>query len=203
MLTLKNITLRRGENVLLQDMGVSLLPGCLSILRGGNGAGKTTLLKSIAGLVRYQGRMEWAGEAVADVPEFSDSLLYLGHENAIKLELSVWENIVFWANLHGTPELVPAALRYFDLEDRAETPCGLLSAGWRRRVALARFLAVPAQIWLMDEPFAHLDDATEKRVWGMMMSRLNQDGIIIIAHHGPVQLAPHQILDLPDWGPHV
>lgn len=110
-------------------------------------------------------------------------MLYLGHSNALKPEMTVEENVSFWSRLHDTEELAAAALRYFGLERFAGLPCGELSAGWRRKVALTRLMTVPAMLWLLDEPAAHLDGEGEERLAALIESKCANGGIVLMATH--------------------
>lgn len=201
MLTLEKLSGKRGDVVLFRDMNVQFAPGTVWMLQGANGSGKTTLLKILAGILKpAEGKIKWEGEDAHTHADFLSSFLYIGHENAIKLEMSVEQNIRFYAAIHGTCELVPSALNYFELESMASWPCHRLSAGWKRRVALAKLVAVPSLIWLLDEPFAHLDVAATKLVYALMLARVNQGGIIIAANHGESQISPCNMLELSGFG---
>mgnify|MGYP005728008911 CR=1 FL=1 len=110
-------------------------------------------------------------------------MLYIGHQNALKPELTVRSNILFWCNLYDTRELVDTALHYFGLEPFSDIPCGELSAGWQRKVALTRLITVPSAIWLLDEPMTHLDEEGEAQVKALITGKCGNGGIVLMSTH--------------------
>jgi heme exporter protein A len=161
------------------------------IVTGRNGAGKTSLLRMIAGLLRpAQGSFELAG---AD-PELSlpEQAHYLGHRDALKTSLSVAENLAFWGAYLGPAseksERIETALQAVGLADLVSLPAGYLSAGQRRRLSIARLIAAPRPVWLLDEPTAALDVAAQGRLADLMRAHLAGGGLIVAATHGPLGL---------------
>ncbi len=178
MISVKNLEYRRGERVILQNLDFAVKPGAGLVITGANGSGKTTVLKILAELVvPLHGEIEIPGD-----------ILYIGHKNAMKEELSVLENLEFWADLEGNEILVPASLAYFQLEDYADLPYKALSHGLQRRAALARLIFSPQKTWLLDEPFAHIDKETAQRLRNLIITRTEQGGIVILSSHQPVDL---------------
>ncbi len=158
------------------------------VVTGHNGAGKTTLLRLIAGLLEpAQGEIELSGGAAdASLPEQAH---YLGHRDALKPALTVLENLQFWyAFLGGRDAPAASALEPVGLAGLAGLPAGYLSAGQRRRLSVARLLAAPRPVWLLDEPTAALDSAGQQRLLGLMQAHLAGGGIIVAATHGPLGL---------------
>ncbi len=162
----------RQGRVLFAGVGVTLLEGGVLLVVGRNGCGKTTFLRCVAGLMPAQGSIEKP-----------DRLLYLGHADAVKPEATVLQNLLFWAELDGEAMLLPAAIQYFGLEPFLDMPCRLLSAGWKKRVALARLLTHPAALWIMDEPYAHLDEEGVALLGGLIQGRVRKGGAVIMAVH--------------------
>ncbi|MGA8158632.1 MAG: heme ABC exporter ATP-binding protein CcmA [Rhodoplanes sp.] len=186
----------RGGREVFSGLGFRVCAGEALVLTGPNGAGKTSLLRMIAGLLRpAAGRIELAGgEAELGVAEQAH---YLGHQDALKPSLTVRENLQFWARyLGGSDEALAGALTAVGLEELADLPAGYLSAGQRRRLSLARLLAVPRWLWLLDEPTAALDLAAQERLTALMREHLGGRGIIIVATHGPLGLDTAQNLRL-------
>lgn len=180
----------RGGRTVFAGLAFSVAAGEALLLTGPNGAGKTSLLRAIAGLVRLSAgfvRLDPA-DPERSVPEQSH---YLGHLDPIKRSLTVAENLRFWANMLGGGGLAPgAALARANLAALADLPAGFLSAGQRRRLAMARLLVADRPIWLLDEPTASLDTASQGLFTQAMRDRLATGGIVIAATHLP--------LDLPD-----
>lgn len=197
MLTCDNLTFRAGPHI-IAGLGFTLQPGAILHVQGINGCGKTTLLKTIAGLYPLDaGSISWNKETG---PLYQHApLSYIGHELGLKKELTVWQNLLFNAELYGSPELALAAIGFFGLEHFIDTPCYRLSAGWKKKTALARLLACPSDLWLLDEPDTNLDKETREKLEQLIHMRADQGGIIMCISH---QLTPHpfsKTLSLEDF----
>ena len=173
MLSCQDLTITIEDNIIFKDFGLSLLEGSIHLLRGKNGSGKTSLFKAIAGLIKPS-----LGKIITTA-----SIGYLGHENALKANLTVYENLSLWADLKNTQLLIPAALSYFELIDLSDTKCKYLSAGWLRRVALARMIVSNTKLWLLDEPEANLDANGKEILLKLLQVKINNGGMAIIASH--------------------
>jgi heme exporter protein A len=174
----------RGSKLLFSDVGFCLQEGALLLLKGPNGAGKTTLLRILSGLSEPdRGRILWNGEPAAGNYDFRREVMMIGHKSAVKLDCTVYENLAFWGRIYGTMMLVPAAMKFFDLTAFRDVPASQLSAGWQRRVALARLIISPCRLWLLDEPTNFLDDEAVVLTASLIESRVSQGGIVIIASH--------------------
>lgn len=162
--------------------------GQLLLIRGRNGSGKSTLLKTLAGLLPvHEGRAilaETGDEGNAQSPwEILPKPLYLGHKRALSLSMNVMDNVAFWARAAGYPELIDAALHYWDLEDIPDAPVSSLSAGWQQRVALTRLITMPTGLWLLDEPTSNLDGEGVELLHSLIQTRLEQGGLVLAASH--------------------
>ena len=173
---------RRGERVVFRHLGFALRPGGVLLLRGPNGSGKSSLLRLMAGLLRpAAGELRWDGQRIEAEPEgHRRRLAFLGHLDAIKPALSVAENLGFWWGA-GAVEPALAALGIAAL---APLPARFLSAGQRRRLALARIVASRAPLWLLDEPTNALDDEAEAMFAAALAAHRAQGGMAVIALHG-------------------
>ena len=159
------------------------------VILGPSGAGKSTLLRALAGLLRPQsGSIVLRGTNEPDQPGISAH--YIGHADAMKATLSAQENLVFWAAmLGGETGASPAeALAAFGLAHVLHLPVGYLSAGQKRRVALARLLVAPRPLWLLDEPTLGLDVASVARFGDMLAKHRAEGGIVLAATHLPLPL---------------
>jgi heme exporter protein A len=171
---------------LLDHADFSLQGGERVGLIGRNGAGKSSLLRLIAGLVRVSGgQLDLDGGADASIGEQAH---YLGHQDAVKPALSVLENLSFWTDYlsaRGNPMI---ALKTVGLDALADLPAAYLSAGQKRRLSIARLLAVKRPIWLLDEPTSALDAPSQAMLAKVMRAHLGGRGLIIAATHGAIGL---------------
>jgi heme exporter protein A len=181
-----DISCRRGDLRVLAGVSFTLTKGQALILKGPNGSGKTTLLRSLAGLTPIE-------TGKIDAPE--EALVYAGHADGIKAQLTVAENLRFWADVFGQPD-IDDALDAFALRPLASRPAGHLSAGQKRRLGLSRLLVTGRPIWLLDEPTVSLDAANVAVFAGIVESHLAKGGMAILATHIDLGLKTPQILDI-------
>jgi heme exporter protein A len=188
----------RGGRQVFRNLSFALDAGAALVVTGPNGAGKSSLLRVIAGLIRpSQGRLTLeGGDPELTIGEQSH---YLGHQDALKPALSVRENLDFWAEFFGAGEASPkelSALATVGLDGLARLPAAYLSAGQRRRLSLARMVAVARPIWLLDEPTSALDAAAQAMLVDLMRAHRAGGGLILAATHGPIGLEGAQELKL-------
>ena len=190
MLQATGLAAFRGERLVFRDVDFSLAGGGALLLVGPNGSGKSTLLRLLAGLLRpAAGVLLWHGnDALVDLPAHARRVAYAGHQDAVKPGLTAAENLRFAARLTGTDP--GDALAAVGLGELADLPARMLSAGQKRRLALARLVLSQAPIWLLDEPTLGLDTASVER-FGTMLGAHRASGGIVIA-------ATHLALPLPD-----
>jgi heme exporter protein A len=188
------LTCIRGGRTVFAGLSFSVSSGEALTVIGRNGAGKSSLLRLIAGLVHLAaGNLSLSGaDAEASVAEQAH---YLGHEDALKGSLSVRENLAFWVAFLGASRSgLDHALDAVGLAPLAGLPAGYLSAGQRRRLSIARLVAVQRPLWLLDEPTSALDVQSQDRLAGLMRAHLKGGGMIIAATHGPIGLdAPREL----------
>ena len=201
-LVAEGLACRRGERLVFAGLDCRLPAGAALVLTGSNGSGKSSLLRLFATLLApTAGRLLWGGEPVMrDVPRYRALIHYVGHLDATKPALSAREMLRFWAALRGdaAPAIEPA-LAAFALGEIADRPCRWLSAGQRRRLALARLVAVPAPIWLLDEPNAALDGDGEARLATLIAEHRATGGRVAIATHQPIAFDDAAIVVLDDF----
>jgi heme exporter protein A len=176
----------RGERLVFFDIGFRVPEGGALLLTGPNGSGKSTLLRLVAGLGRVEvGRVLWRGDdAFSDLAEHAGRIAYVGHLDAVKPGLTVAENLSVW----GGRGAVTPALAAVGLESLADLPAKMLSAGQRRRLALARLALRPAPIWLLDEPTLGLDTPSVERFGAMLAEHRGRGGVVLAATHLPLPL---------------
>jgi heme exporter protein A len=191
-----NLTCVRGGRDVFTGLNFSLSGGEALVVTGRNGAGKSSLLRMIAGLIAPgDGTIVLTGgDADATLGEQAH---YLGHLDAVKPALSVCENLGFWAAyLGGGAAGIDDALDAVGLEPLSGLPAAYLSAGQRRRLSIARLLAVPRPLWLLDEPTSALDQPSQQRLADLMRTHLAGGGMIVAAAHGPIGLEQARELKL-------
>ena len=192
-LTVTDLSCTRGGRLILDGLSFALSPGETLVLRGPNGAGKSTLLRALAGLLPASGRVAIDGRSLGREAR-AEAVAYAGHLDAIKPQLTVAENLRFWAGLFGGD---PApALAAFGLGPLADRPAHLLSAGQKRRLGLARLLVAPRRLWLLDEPTVALDADAVARLLAALRAHSAAGGLAVVATHGPLPLAPARELVL-------
>ena len=187
-LTVEKIHVWRGDRHVLKGVSLALGPGELLQVAGPNGTGKTTLLRVACGLLRpEQGRVAWCGRPIADIrPQYQSALVYAAHEPALKGDLTALENLRYWVGLKRSVRAaeLEAALERTGVAACAQLPVRVLSAGQRRRVALARVLAMRSPLWMLDEPFTNLDAAGSALVTDLLREHVRGAGMaLVVAHH--------------------
>jgi heme exporter protein A len=186
----------RGGRRVFHNLSFTLSAGVALLVTGPNGAGKSSLLRLIAGLV-HPAAGHLALEGSDGELTIGEQAHYLGHQDALKTALSVQENLAFWVGfLAAADAKVDAALAAVGLEALADLPALYLSAGQRRRLSLARLVAVQRPIWLLDEPTSALDAAAQGMLADLMRTHLGAGGLILAATHGPLGLDGAQELKL-------
>ncbi len=190
-LTADALTLFRGDRCLFKGLSFALNPGELLLLRGRNGSGKTSFLRAIAGLLELEsGSVVWNEVAVSKEPQvYKNSLVWMAHQVGFKGDLTLLENLHFEAALRPqSGQDIEDVLNRLGLNRLKRLPMRSLSAGQRRRVALARLLLSDAQLWIMDEPVTNLDSEGRALVVELVGEHLAADGMVIMAAHQDVDI---------------
>lgn len=187
-LSVEKVHVWRGDRHVLQGVSLTLGPRQLLHISGPNGTGKTTLLRVVCGLLRPEhGQVSWLGKSIASIrDEYQAALAYASHEPALKGDLTALENLRFAVGLKRrvTAADLRASLERTGVAACADLPARVLSAGQRRRVAMARVLAMSASLWILDEPFTNLDGAGTSLMSGLLQSHVEGGGAaLVVAHH--------------------
>lgn len=199
LLETRNLSCQRNNRLLFEQLDIVLEPGQMLLVEGANGSGKTSLLRILTGLrLADGGEVLWRGEVIDRLAgDYFEQVCYVGHHDGIKRELSCLENLRL-ARAMGIPSLVELdqVLEQVNLHSHGETEVSNLSAGQRRRLALARLLATDSTLWILDEPFTSLDKASMALFEGLFARHLQQQGIIVMTSHHQVALPEQSLIRL-------
>jgi heme exporter protein A len=191
----------RGERELFSGLDLQVFPGQCLHIRGENGVGKTSLLRLLTGLASPEaGEVLWGGLSIKkQALEYHGKLLFLGHRDALKEDLSAIENLRMYAAIDGitlSEQDMFSALWRFGLKGREDLPVNCLSAGQKKRVLMARMLTRRAQVWILDEPFNALDAHAVEELKGLIVEHLESDGLVVLTSHQPLAIHGLRVLDL-------
>lgn len=190
-LLIEHLSVARGERVVLVDVSLRLCAGEIAEVTGSNGVGKSTLLRAIAGFLPLaSGRTCWKEESgTTDPVPLAERLHYVGHLDGLKSALTARENLELGLTILGRGRLTPSeALDRLKLAHILDLPVGYLSAGQRRRVALARLLVAHRPLWLLDEPMTALDRHARALLKTIVADHLRSGGLLVVATHEPLGL---------------
>lgn len=202
----RNLTCIRSERVVFAGLDFDLAPGEALLLLGPNGSGKSSFLRLMAGLLRpATGDLTWRGDSVRiDREAHGARTRYIGHLDAVKPVLTVAENVSFWVRTWA-PECedvdaaVQRGLATFALDRFGDVPGRMLSAGQKRRVNLARLIAAPAPLWLLDEPTTALDKASIKGLEAAIADHRARGGMVALSTHSDVDLPDARTFHMDDF----
>ena len=191
----------RGDRQLFSNLDLRLVSGNCLHVRGENGVGKTSLLRLLTGLSKPEsGEVFWGEQSIAIDPlAYHRELLFLGHRDALKEDLSALENLLMYAALDDvilSDEKALSALWRFGLRGRENLPVNCLSAGQKRRVLMARMLTRQASLWILDEPFNALDIHAVHELQNLISEHLERGGLVVLTSHQELSLPNLQVLDL-------
>lgn len=190
----------RQDIILFQDVSFKLHSGDLLQIDGVNGSGKSSLLRLLAGLMQPNaGEIIWQGKEISRCRyEYQQEIIYIGHLNGVKDALTALENLRVMVALAGSKPDIPLsnALDQVELAGMDTIPLSRMSAGQKRRVALARLFVTKAAIWLLDEPFTSLDASGKLVIERLIAEHCARGGIIIFATHQPMEIENCSIMHI-------
>jgi heme exporter protein A len=202
LLQTRDLNCMRNDRLLFEHLDIGLEAGQMLVVEGPNGCGKTSLLRILTGLrLADGGEVLWRGEPIDRLAgDYFEQVNYVGHHDGVKHELSCLENLRL-ARAMGVPSQLDLddVLDQVNLYAYGETEAGSLSAGQKRRLALARLIATDAMLWILDEPFTSLDKASMALFSGMFEQHLQQRGVIVMTSHHDISL-PTQALQRLQMG---
>lgn len=201
MLTVQNLSLFKDDKKIFSDLGFSIGLNSALIIKGRNGCGKSSLLKIIAGISKpSSGKILWGGEDVENFrADFNGDSQFIGHKNFLEQELTVLENLRFYTKLSDTEIALQSGLSFFGLVNFSDQKVKKLSAGWQKKVMLARLLCCPAAVWFLDEPSNNLDKESKEKLHGLLETRVREGGLVIIATHDEIFFDLGPRLNLEDF----
>lgn len=193
MLDANDLECVRGTRRLFRGVSFRVASGECLLVQGPNGSGKTSLLRILSSLARAEhGEVRWDGQPIGTLgAEYRALLAYCGHASALKEDLTPVENLQAAAALDGrppAPEAIRASLDAFEAGALHALPVRVLSAGQKRRVALARLRLCARKLWLLDEPLAALDARAQGALAEMVDRHLAGGGLAVLTSHQPIAL---------------
>tara|TARA_E500000178_G_scaffold356700_1_gene437378 strand:+ start:2597 stop:3253 length:657 start_codon:yes stop_codon:yes gene_type:complete len=200
LLELKSVTLKRNKRILFKNFSLKLNQSQIIVIKGKNGIGKSSLLEFMVGLAKQNSGLKYSNfELVKTNPITKSKVFYLGHQNSLKDNLTILENLKIWNNIFGlqlTNETITDSLKYFDLKKYSESLVGKLSMGQKRKVALTKLLFLKKITWFLDEPTNGLDSFSEKKFFWLLKKHQEDGGSVIMTTHSNIKIPNCLILNL-------
>lgn len=190
LLEIKDLSCLRGDNLLFENLHFQVTEKQLVRIAGANGSGKTSLLKIICGLNEAEsGQVLWRDTHTQKSESYQHELGYIGHRDGLKNQLTAYENISFYQQLHSQKDesLLDEYLHKLDILHCADRAVYKLSFGQRRRLAVARLLASNKKLWILDEPFTGIDVTGRKLIESICAEHLDNNGLIVMTNHGSLK----------------
>ncbi len=182
ILSIHNLSAQMNGNALYDGVSLSLTEGAVLAVVAPNGTGKTTFLKQLAGLQHIEsGEVRFGSKIIRRLEDYDRQCIWQGDAHGLIPNLSVMQQLDYIATLWGLKARLPAAIHYMQLKPYLQHQVSELSSGWKRRVALMRLLLIPAKIWILDEPFNHLDEAGAHLLCGLLNSHADSGGVAIFS----------------------
>ena len=199
----ENLICVRGNKCIFSELSFSVSSGEALILKGANGTGKSSLLRLMTGILTpKKGKIKWNNENILESKdEHNARFHFVGHLNPIKPTLTVYENIFFWSHLQPKPKKINYALEIFGISHLRNVSAQFLSAGQIRLTNLAKIVATPADIWLLDEPTSSLDKYALKKLDQILKDHQRDGGIVVASTHTNINIKNVKELELSSFSP--
>lgn len=190
-LQVKNLSCWRNDQVLFEELNLSLTPGSVLFLEGENGSGKTSLLRILCGFrLADDGEILWNDQSTSKLPEYFENISFVGHKNGIKDELTVEENLNLMRSMATASDIkTDEVLKQIGLFKKSDVLSRLLSAGQKRKLALARLMMTNNSFWVLDEPFTSLDKASVVFFETLIKKHIARGGMLILTSHHDIDLS--------------
>lgn len=190
-LDVKNLACLRNDHVLFEGLNLSLSPANVLFLEGENGSGKTSLLRILCGFrIADEGDITWDNQSTSSFPEYFENISFVGHKNGLKDELTVEENLNLMRSVATASDIkTEEVLKQIGLFKKADVLSRLLSAGQKRKLALARLMMTNNSFWVLDEPFTSLDKASVAFFESLIKQHINKGGMLILTSHHDIDLS--------------
>lgn len=190
-LQVKNLACWRNDQVLFENLNLSLSPGSVLFLEGENGSGKTSLLRILCGFrLADEGDIFWNDQSMSSLPEYFENISFVGHKNGIKDELTVEENLNLMRSMATASDIkTDEVLKQIGLFKKSDVLSRLLSAGQKRKLALARLMMTNNSFWVLDEPFTSLDKASVVFFETLIKNHIARGGMLILTSHHAIDLS--------------
>ena len=190
-LQVKNLACWRNDQVLFESLNLSLSPGSVLFLEGENGSGKTSLLRILCGFrLADEGEILWNNQSTSSLPEYFENISFVGHKNGIKDELSVEENLNLMRSMATASDIKTGeVLKKIGLFKKSDVLSRLLSAGQKRKLALARLMMTNNSFWVLDEPFTSLDKSSVIFFETLIKKHIARGGMLILTSHHDIDLS--------------
>jgi heme exporter protein A len=200
MLSLQSLSFTAQDQKVFEDISLTLLPSSIIYLKGKNGSGKTSLLRMLAGIQKPTSGTITYGKESTPITKFTKPYCtYIGHKIGLKQELSILDNLEYWAQLYNAEELINVAIAYFQLQNHIKRKSYELSAGNQKKVALAKLILCPSKLWLLDEIDTNLDETNKKLLLNLLVSHADNGGIVFISSHNKPEIKTALTINLKEY----
>lgn len=200
MLSLQSLSFITQNQEIFKNISMTLFPSSIVYLKGKNGSGKTSLLRMLSGIQKPTEGSIGYGRELTPIDDFDKPYCtYIGHKTGLKQELTVRDNLKYWAQLYNSEELLDAAIIYFQLQEYAHKKCYELSAGNQKKIALSKLIICQSKFWLLDEIDTNLDEENKKLLINLIVTQADSGGIVFISSHNEPEIKTALTINMSDY----